>query len=455
MNPFSHPAFHGTFGAARRDITPPADIYSRNWGAARVDTAESIHRPLTLTALYIVADGSKPLALLSLDLGVWRSAEERALFSQAVRDAGIEEGRYLLALTHTHAGPVFCPDSCDKPGGERIRPYLQTVCEAIRQALSEAARNARPGVLEVTTGSCPLASNRDLPDPETGRLLVGWNPALPADETLLLGRVSDDSGNCLATLVNYACHPTILAWENSTLSPDFPGAMRVVVEAGTGAPCLFLQGASGELAPRHQYVGDPAVADRAGRCLGHAALALFYQMQPPGQELSYEGCVESGAPLAIWSLRPRKYLPRSLEAREIVIELPLKKDLLPANGLRQKLKEGPERVLEERLRRALAQREMIGSAECQACTHLLWRLGDILLISVPNEAYSVLQIELRRAAGDRPLLVATVANGSFGYLSPPSSYAADSYASHQSPYVEGCLEQTITALKAAIRSSID
>ena len=76
----------------------------------------------------------------------------------------------------------------------------------------------------------------------------------------------------LGTLVNYACHPTTLAWENTLISPDYVGAMREVVEQHTGAPCLFLQGASGDLGPREGFVGDTAVADRNGRQLGFAAL---------------------------------------------------------------------------------------------------------------------------------------------------------------------------------------
>ena len=77
--------------------------------------------------------------------------------------------------------------------------------------------------------------------------------------------------------------------------------MREVVEEHTGgAPCLFLQGASGELGPAHQYVGDPAVADQHGRRLGFSALSALEGMLPPGQALRYDGVVESGAPLAVW-----------------------------------------------------------------------------------------------------------------------------------------------------------
>src|SRR5205085_10153628 len=106
-------------------------------------------------------------------------------------------------------------------------------------------------VLTWATGKCDLAANRDLPDPQQPRIICGYNPQKSADDALLVGRITaGSSGQTLATLVNYACHPTTLAWDNRLLSPDYVGAMREVVEAGSaGALCLFLLGASGELAP--------------------------------------------------------------------------------------------------------------------------------------------------------------------------------------------------------------
>ncbi|HAD58319.1 MAG TPA: alkaline ceramidase, partial [Planctomycetaceae bacterium] len=42
---YQHSASRGRFGIARADITPPVGVYSRCWGAAAHDTADSIHRP--------------------------------------------------------------------------------------------------------------------------------------------------------------------------------------------------------------------------------------------------------------------------------------------------------------------------------------------------------------------------------------------------------------------------
>src|SRR5439155_12619466 len=126
------------------------------------------------------------------------------------------------------------------------------------------------------------------------------------------------------TLVNYACHPTTLAWDNRLLSPDFVGAMREVVEPYfSGAPCLFLQGASGDLAPREQYLGDPEVADAHGRQLGYATLAVLEGMFPPLVQLEYAGPVESGASLASWRRVPQEP-SQNLAAICQDVDLPLK-----------------------------------------------------------------------------------------------------------------------------------
>ena len=157
----------------------------------------------------------------------------------------------------------------------------------LNDLVATARRSCRPASLTFATGRCPLAAHRDLPDTVRGQIVCGYNPAGPADDTVLVARVSDEANGTLATIVNYACHPTTLAWENRLISPDFPGAMRELVEQSTGAPCVFLQGASGDLGPVEGFVGDPAVADRNGRQLGHAVLSVLETLPQPFTRFQY------------------------------------------------------------------------------------------------------------------------------------------------------------------------
>src|SRR5207237_2674945 len=137
------------------------------------------------------------------------------------------------------------------------------------------------------TGRCGMNANRDYWDEASGGYACGFNPDAPADETVVLARVTGKDGQTLATLVNYGCHPTTLAWENSLLSPDYPGAMRAAVESATRAPCVFAQGPSGDLGPRRGFVGDLAVADQNGRQLGYAALGALASLGAPGTAYRY------------------------------------------------------------------------------------------------------------------------------------------------------------------------
>ena len=438
---------------ARRDITPPLDIYARNWGAAQHDMAQSVHRPLTLTVLTMATNEAEaePLALVSLDLGWWRSAAEEKILRETLRKAGIAEGRGILALSHTHAGPVFSPALAGQPGGQRIPEYLHYVCRQIREALAEALLMAVPGVWESATGTCPLAQNRDMRDPQAPRYIVGWNPEATADQTLMVGRVSDAGGRCLATLVNYACHPTILAWENTALSPDFVGAMREIIELETEAPCLFLQGASGELAPRHQYVSDPEIADRAGRCLGHAALSVLHHLPSPGCELAFDGVVESGAPLAVWKERTRTELPEQMAVRRRDLDLLIREDLPSAETLKNDLASCGDHALQERLHRKLLIRQSVGDQPTYPVSLLLWRLGEILVVAIPNEAYSAIQQDVRKIAGALPVFFITLANGGCGYLVPEKAYDEDLYAMWQSPFARGSWEKCRDGLGEEIR----
>src|SRR5262249_37350037 len=92
--------------------------------------------------------------------------------------------------------------------------------------------------------------------------------------------------------------------ENQLISPDFPGAMREVVEAAIPAACIFLQGASGDLGPREGFSGDAALADRNGRQLGYAALSALEALPPAGTRFASAWPAVTGAPLEVWKHQP-------------------------------------------------------------------------------------------------------------------------------------------------------
>jgi hypothetical protein len=441
-------SFRGLIGVARREITPPIGIYARCWGAAKHDVAEGVHRPLTLTCMTFATDRDEPLVLIGADLMSWRSrAAENAVIGRIISEANLPRERVMFCLTHNHAAPSVRPEDADKPGGEMIAPYQEMVARAALEAIDEARNSADPATLTWRYGKCDLAANRDLIDGD--RMVCGFNQAAPADDTLLVARITaDDDGRMTGVIVNYACHPTTLAWENRLLSPDYVGAMREVVESFSSSPCLFLQGASGELAPAEQYTGDVAVAERHGRWLGFAVLSALEAMERPGMQLVLENVVESGAPLAIW--RQKASEPSDLlEAKRVLVSLGLKS--MPSLAeIEANWRECDDHVMKERLSRQRGVRALVGDGSTADVPLWIWRLGDSILIGQPNEAYSQFQIELRTALAPRAVAVMNLVNGSIGYLAPREMYDKNAYQVWQSPFAAGALETLIETAKREV-----
>lgn len=446
-----------TFGVAVRDVTPPVGIYARSWGAARHDVAEGVHRPLTTTAAAIrsINGEGADLVIVAVDVG-WLPfrPDERRVRGAILEATGLTENNLLINMSHTHGGANLNSQLGAKPGGDLIEPYLDRLVTAISSAINEARERVAPAWITYGYGRCAMAANRDFWAPDLGHYACGYNPAGTPDDTVLVARVTADDGSVMASLVNYACHPTTLAWENRLLSPDYIGAMREVLEGIYHAPCLFLYGAAGDLGPREGFVGDPAVADRNGRQLGFAAAAAIEALPPPATHLVYTGVVASGANLATWRYRPidPPAQARCTRLRSNITQIPLQRrvnlDPIDPPGA-----DGGDPVAEaEKALRRTFLKAALGDDPIHQMSIWTWRLGDALIVACPNEAYSVMQTQLRARFPYNPVLVLGCTNGTVGYLPPRNIYGSGLYQEQQSPFAPGCLEQTIEAAILALEA---
>jgi len=424
---------------ARCDITPEVGIRARNWGAARTERSTGVHMPITGTALCINSpDGSS--FLVTLDLGGLRPSADASIRGRILSGLGIEEDNLLLHCIHTHAGPCCSPDEVDLEGGEMVPAFLEMIVERVTDMCRRAERSAVEASLTWAYGHCDLAVVRDFPCGT--RDIVAFNPEMRADDTVAIGRVAGSDGTTIAVLVNYACHPTTLAWDNTLLSPDYIGAARRTVEEATGALCLFLQGASGDLSPREQYVGETAVADQHGRSLGFAVLSTLESMPPPGTMMRFDEVVESGAPLGVWRYTPDTR-PSHLQRRRVDVPVQLKPERTAEEVAELWPDIGPVAAA-ERARRAQRLRQSYAGSSTTHHPAWIWLLGDAVIVAHPGEAYSVMQTELRRRHPDRTILVLNLTNGP-GYLYLPSAdaYPRDRYQVWQTLYEPGALEAVI------------
>jgi hypothetical protein len=461
-------------GFARGDITPPVGIYHRLWGAALHERSTGVHRPLLATALWMepIEDGDAQL-ILALDQCLLDAADIAAIRSRVSQVVPISPGQVHVACSHTHASGWMSRSRAAFPGGELIGPYLKRLAHVGADLARKAADTARPATIIYGTGRCTLAAHRDFFDPDRRQYVCGFNPARPADDAVLVGQVTADDGSTPGIIVNYACHPTTLAWENTLLSPDFVGAMREVVEQYTAAPCLFLQGASGDLGPREGFVADPAVADRNGRQLGFAVLSALEALPPPGTRFEYAGPIVSGATLGIWRHEQADAALQAQQAawtwRTVTVDLPYRADLPTIDATRTELKyweadketarlaNDQERLRDchaqvERANRQLARLSALPAGASYPYSIVLGRAGTALWVLTPGELYQVFQATIRQQFPDAAVIVATLTNDwQPGYLPAAESYGHGIYQETIAVVAPGSLESLIEAVTRELR----
>ncbi|MCI0640813.1 MAG: hypothetical protein L0Y72_18280 [Gemmataceae bacterium] len=475
-------------GVARADITPPVGIYHRMWGAATHESATGVHRPLTATALILAPwdDPNDLWAILAVDHCLLWAPEMTKLRAAVAQASALPQERILVAFSHTHAAGMMDRSRSSLPGGELIGPYLARLAQTLGELLQQARNNLAPTTLTCGIGQCNLAAERDFWDAHSGQFVCGFNPDGPADDTVLVIRAtrcpltpgpSPPQGRgekIVATIVNYACHPTTLAWQNTLISPDFPGAMREVVENATGAPCIFLQGASGDLGPRDGFVADTAVADRNGRQLGYAVLSALEALSPPATRFVYEGPVLSGATLGTWRHHPLSNddlaNKRVFRWQHFEIPLPYRHDMpsreqsLAELSLWQSRKDAARHAkdesaardahaLIERLHRRLTRLEHLPTGAAFPLPVVVGRIGDAVWLFLEGEHYQWLQQELRRRFPEFPLIITTLTNGSCcAYLPTAESYGKGIYQESIAVLEKGCLETLAAEIVMRIKA---
>jgi hypothetical protein len=482
-------------GVARCDITPPIGIYHRMWGAATHDRATGVHRPLTATALWLqpshpwaqwpnLEGDARAQILVALDHCVVDGAELTRMREAIAVAVGITPAQVHITLSHTHGSGWMSRSRAHLPGGELIGPYLDEVTSKLTTLAIRAKGAQGSSLIVYGKGKCALAAQRDYHDEKNNQYVCGFNPLGTADDTVLVATIHSFDAGCVilgwdiqASIVNYACHPTTLAWDNTLISPDFVGATREVIEKVTVAHCLFLQGASGDLGPREGFVGETRVADRNGRQLAYAALAALESVPINGWRYVYAGPVVSGATIGTWKYEPIDQETRDRRARwdirQFVVDLPYRHDLptldetqaalhhwsaeeehARAGGNAAKIRDC--RAMVEQLTRRLHRLQSIPPGKVFPYRVNLWALGDAFWVLVPGELYQAFQIALRQQYPDHPIVVITLTDDwQPGYVPAASAYGHGIYQETIACVAPGSLEMLIDAVSREMKQMMN
>lgn len=470
------------FGQAWCDITPPVGIYHRMWGAATHDRSTGIHTPLQATATIFrpISDANGGCqVLVALDHCLLLANEMTALRDHVCKTVDVNPDDLVITFSHTHAAGLMGSGRVSLPGGDLIPDYLQSLAQNVCEIIKQARSNVTPCYITYGIGRCSLAANRDLWDADSNQFVCGYNPQGQADDTVLVARVTDVSGRVRGVFVNYACHPTTLAWQNTLISADFVHACRELIKGqmGDGVICTFLQGASGDLGPKVGFVGEIEQADRNGRQLGYATLEALESLPPAGASFQYTGPVISGATIGTWQFRPldEQMMQQSqrFETQRYCLNLPYRSDLPTLEQCRQEreqwlaaeesakaandsLKARDARAMVERLTRMLHRLEQLPEKVAFPYPINIWRIGDAIWIAVEGELYQDLQVRIRNQFPKAPIMVITLANGSrCSYLPRRDAYGKGIYQETVALLAPGCLENVIESILYTVQTILE
>ena len=291
-------------GAARVDITPPADEFPFPLvPSGRMPSFVGVHDPLYARAL-VLDDGSTQLAILVVDVSEIPKHEE---FQRTVAQAlGIPEANLILAASHTHSEPLMNYHENPLPGALRdaqIVPStgqeaqwtreLNRVIQGTAEAARQAKQQLRPARLAFARGQAYVSIH----DGETG----AGDPSGPSDKNLDVLRFVGTDGTPIALLVDYGVPSSIMLhnitrYNGAEVSGDLLGtAAQLIEKQSPNAPVvLFASGADGDQRPIFRStpvaVGKlPSIPEGAaawdmvdvlGSVLAKAVLGLTDGMQP-------------------------------------------------------------------------------------------------------------------------------------------------------------------------------
>lgn len=342
MNRFGNADFGaGAFraGVGRAIISPETGIYLIGF-ADRTGGAESVHDDLTATTL-VVDDGREKALIIALDLLLLHPETATRVKEGITGRLGIPGRNILLCCSHTHSGPVawapseitlserlreiknrilafpagfmqmkanyealagtanlrgekaaflkrmgrilktiaLAPKAFAQPKGIRAnRKYLDRLVETLVDSAASASRVMEACVVTHARGKTDIGINRRERKAD-GKIDLGYYREGPVDPEVDVLQFSR-GGKAFLTLVNHACHATILGPNTNVVSADMIGVMRARVEKELGGLCMFLQGACGDINPNVGWSDENIPnAKRFGERLAHAVLEIAKDMK--------------------------------------------------------------------------------------------------------------------------------------------------------------------------------
>jgi hypothetical protein len=354
---------------------------------------------LRAVAVVIEKPGVGKLALVACDVLMLN----RDLIDPAVEEIGktcsIPAAHVLVNCTHTH----HAPSTVTVHGYARDEVFCRRVQQAIVKAVKEANANVADATFHFRLGEeSSVGQNSRLLLKDGSVFWIGprddaVRPTGPFDPELPVLQFRGADGKPRATLFNHSTHT--IGVRTGGRSPSFYGLVCQELEAELGGTVLFLEGASGST----HNLGVPA-----GECVVRIKQAV-------------RDALEKATPRPVDRLaavkRPFTFKVRTFDEA--------KEDAAVSAYNRERAGK-QEDAYTEVFRK---QRQLLAPQQGRERTTLIQavRIGDVAVVGVPAEFFTVLGQDIKRRSPFRYTYVAELANDWIGYLPDRKAFSLGGY----------------------------
>jgi neutral ceramidase len=421
-------------GAARVDITPPAD-------ATNPPTDKYAHEHLYVRAI-VLDNGSARAVLIGADQAglpeiVWTTASK-----QIAKELDCPIPNIIMSATHTHSGwgpggpgpGMFHPDSNAPPP-----PIVDQILDAVRQAKAKL----EPARMGFGTGFSYLNVNRDVVAPGTRLWTQGPNLNGPSDKTVAVIKFETPEGRPIAAYIDYAMHP-VNGYLAGFTSADFAGATSRYVEQAYGDKmvAVFAQGASGDQNPLYLRAATNALASRSGVPITGNVLVREKVEAPLRDGKVTEHPLDPAVRDALEHVMDSEGVLLGEEVIRVMTNT-TRMESDPVISAGQDVATCPGRHRLDKTREGSP-----GSYEDGDPVHIrlgVLRIGDLALASVDAELYSAIGKRLKEQSPMANTVMVTLANGmaNSGYIPDDASFGAYTFQVLSSRLKPGCAETAI------------
>ena len=399
------------FAIKHINITPTEPSYLSGQ-INRIVKHTNVLDPLYATII-VLEQKDQTFALLGFDLLMLDESLVDELRSAISLHTKIPYEHIFAMPSHTHAGPEVLEEGLFGIKLQDVLPgYRDSLVEKVKQISIEA-------LSELQDVHCYF-TKVELKDLFTNRN----DPNKPIDRYLRLIAFKNEVGEIIGSFANLACHPTILGPENTTISSDFFGILRDVIQEQYHFPILISNGAEGDISNRHTRISSDIHEMKRVREKLVAQLPLSLDWVPVEDVLEF-----FKNKFTFKTFLQKKRMQAMIDHNDHLLQAELNVDKI-------KLLNASNTVL-----KAYLSRPTEGQISIE---YNILRLGGLILCFLPMELFSSHYLDLK-AKLKHELIMIGLSNISIGYLVDKDAYE-ETYEGMTSPLPWSEIERFLNQL---------